>query len=187
MTLAQTKIPILYCPSDNADAAEYRFLAHYETSNYNFTGLIASFPTAGRTNYSACAGVLGNTGDGFYAQYKGAFYAESSEQLKFMDGTSNTILFGEALGDRIGGNTYSIAWMGGTNLPTYWELWTPGDWYAYGSNHTSVVQFCFGDGSVRGFRFFDGSSPTWLTPQWYAFQSAAGTRDGQPITFSLLE
>jgi prepilin-type processing-associated H-X9-DG protein len=75
------------------------------------------------------------------------------------DGTSNTLLFGEALGGkrRGGADDHSLAWMGAGALVTGWGLvelqstTNPGLIY-FSSLHPGGVNFCFGDGSVRTLR-----------------------------------
>jgi len=67
--------------------------------------------------------------------------------LTSSDGASNTLMFGEATG----GPSYSYAWAGMGWLPAGWGL-TAGtaQWYQFGSKHsTGIVNYCFGDGSVR--------------------------------------
>jgi prepilin-type processing-associated H-X9-DG protein len=82
------------------------------------------------------------------------------------DGTANTIMMGESLGS--GANTGSWTWTGGAS-----DAWNASStFYQYGSRHSGVSQFMFGDGSVRNIAA--GVSPT----TW----SASGSRgDGEVL------
>ena len=75
------------------------------------------------------------------------------------DGTSNVLLFGEAIGglNPTGqGHEVGYSWMGSGMMVAAFSLnpkaVTDGpDWSQYSSQHAGgVVQFCFGDGAVRG-------------------------------------
>jgi len=117
----------------------------------------------GRTNY------LGVAGDWRASRFRGMLSFNSKETLEGgQDGTSNTLLFGEIAG---GGNPFNK--VGPRNLPNVNEWvgysWACGsmfvafglgsgddgfaeDWDAYSSLHTNIVQFAYGDGSVRNLR-----------------------------------
>ncbi len=115
------------------------------------------------------------------------------------DGTSNTIFFGEYIGDNFyGSNNWVGAWMGAMNMVTAWDLLQAGtvaqaqagegmQWYTFGGKHTGVCMFGFGDGSVRGLRFFDGLSTSWFSTPWYYFQYAGGYKDGAVIDWSAFQ
>ena len=77
----------------------------------------------------------------------------SLAQFTAQDGTSNTLTIGELVGASNCGiptRNFAWAWMGYTNMPTGWGMQDPCQWYTYGSKHSGVVQFAYGDGSVRG-------------------------------------
>ena len=66
-----------------------------------------------------------------------------------LDGTSNTLMFGEALGGLVGNRReYAHSWMGSGSLPAAWGP-SDAEYYRFSSRHPGIVQFCFVDGSVR--------------------------------------
>lgn len=143
----------------------------------------------GLTHYLGVAGVYGQVGpnvrvvaeDGITydvdRQLAGVFGVRTKTSLsKVSDGTSNTMMFGEAPGsigsgfyDAIsrtttGGFSQGYAWIGTCVLPAYLgldvsqeKLFAPSGqaadydtkWSYFGSLHAGVVQMCFVDGSVR--------------------------------------
>ena len=104
----------------------------------------------GRTNYVASAGGMGLTEHPYWDRYYGPMYNRSKKSVAAVtDGTSHTLMFGEALGARSGSQReYAHTWMGSGALPTGWGL-SDSDYYRFGSRHPGVVQFSFCDGSVR--------------------------------------
>ncbi len=138
----------------------------------------------GRSNY---IGVGGGALGTYESIYKGPMTANSSTKLTdILDGTSNTLLFGESLGGAsFGTRDFAYAWMGAGCLPTDWELQEPANWWNFSSRHTAMVQFCFADGSVRPITKL-GSSTGWYSQRWYMFQAAGGMSDGTVINFGTL-
>lgn len=141
------------------------------SGNFNVAGSCAdyiydlpiSFPSMaarqpGGTNYIGCAGGLGSyTGlaNSTYYLYPGIYYPNSKVKMTDIpDGTSNTLAFGEAIGGNANPRNFHMAWMGASGMPTAYGLKAnPNDanWYRFSSKHTGgIVQFSFGDGSVRG-------------------------------------
>src|SRR5262249_20327498 len=129
------------------------------------THLFSSAPgrlTIARSNYVAMGGYYAPS---IYPQYKGTFYYNSATKVTgITDGSSNTIIFGEVFGgwNAWGGSggipdgvmTYS--WVCGFNYsgfgtPTANPSLTSSDsaWAYFSSRHTSIVNFLWGDGSVR--------------------------------------
>src|SRR5205823_1313408 len=120
-------------------------------------------PFLGRTNYVGVSGYGGiSTGNDTWV---GALCNRSKvtlETLTGADGASNTLLFGEYLGDSdTGARQYSASWMGVGAIPTAWGTLTGRSTPAastdsgpfnFASKHTGVVQFCMADGAVRGVR-----------------------------------
>jgi prepilin-type N-terminal cleavage/methylation domain-containing protein len=153
-----------------------------------FSTVIPPGTKLGTTNYLGVAGWMG----GSYPPYVGLFTNRTTvslAQLTAADGSSNTMMFGEYLGDHYpNGDGLSVAnegpiaatWIGCGAMPTAWGL--PSDtgsgshWYTFGSRHTAVCQFVYGDGSVRGARKGVGS-PADFTAY------AAGYQDGQVVTW----
>jgi hypothetical protein len=140
----------------------------------------------GATNYIACAGYLGsfsgNYGPTGATYSPGIYYANSRTKMTAItDGTSNTIAFGETLaGTMTGTRDFRLTWMGAGSMPTGWGMSTTPDWFNFSSKHTGIVQFAFGDGSVR---VISVSGAARGTP---AFLYASGANDGQVVDFGSL-
>jgi prepilin-type N-terminal cleavage/methylation domain-containing protein len=156
--ISQSRIGNLLCPSTDAYAnsqATIALLNYYYDPSTGTTYQASAFTLSGggrnlgRTNYLASIGYLGDVG--YWAGYRGIFGNRSEYGLNCVtDGTSNTILFGEAVGHVDGANDlqYSFSWMGAGGLPVAWGM---GErvWYQFSSQHPGIVQFCFADGSVH--------------------------------------
>lgn len=131
----------------------------------------------GRTHYAAVAGVMGHLHVKGYERWQGIFINRTRLRLADVanhDGTSNTLLFGEAAGWR-GGRPYvrvEYAWMGLGGFPT---RWLPSDDGAdlFRSTHEGVINFAFADGAVRSLDA-DIDADT--------FYALSGWRDGQPVS-----
>jgi prepilin-type N-terminal cleavage/methylation domain-containing protein len=186
---AQTHVKTFECPSDNPyQGTSSGTFAYLTTNATGVTGGYFSGTSSplGCTNYIANAGALGNV-SGAYGQWVGPYYSSSRTKTGAMpDGSSNTIAFGETLGGSSqGARDFTLAWMGAGAMPTAWDLLDPSAWYTFGSRHTAVVQFAFGDGSVRGMPKIGPSTP-WFSAQWYAFVNASGMQDGNVVDWSQL-
>ncbi|MFO0965234.1 MAG: DUF1559 domain-containing protein [Gemmataceae bacterium] len=182
---AQAKIPVFVCPSDDADSRTNTF-AYIYTTGYSITGgYFANNTTPAPTNYFGCAGIIGDPGDTYYGPYKGMFYTNNQVKLTTItDGTSNTLMYGEGCGDQFSiAGGFRASWMGGGVLCTYWGTAPYGTnssnikyttWHQYGSKHTGVVCFAFGDASVRpvSATYAAGGAPG--QPWW----AASGYSDG---------
>ncbi len=164
-TAAQAKIGAFLCPSvTQATPTVGLGLSHV----YYATGVTIYYygppiPTLGITNYVGCAGGLGRTNTSWDV-WEGVFGNRSTNSMSdVMDGTSNTLLFGEFAGGHNAANTreFNLAWISASALPTAWGLKpdTSGDappftrvrgaWWQFGSYHSGMVQFALVDGSVR--------------------------------------
>jgi prepilin-type N-terminal cleavage/methylation domain-containing protein len=123
----------------------------------------------GRTNY------LGVAGDNRAARFRGMLYYKVKNTLEgIQDGTSNTLFFGEYGGD---GNPFNPTGPLQLPNPNEWVAasWACGplylqfgiglhkppggqpnpDWGLFNSYHTNMIQFAYGDGSVRSLRDLD--------------------------------
>jgi len=184
---AQARIPIYLCPSDDAYAMNglgvmvtmhtydgWTLHAYYGPNSGGWSGV-------GRTNYTGVSGYAGKVNG--LGQYEGILANRSTltlSKLTARDGASNTMMFGEALGGPTGPRGFSYAWMGVGAMPTAWGIPNPppgsdpnGDWWHFSSNHSGIVQFCFGDGSVRSIRSGITGGTDWNT---YVYSS--GWQDG---------
>jgi len=174
--VAQLTIPMFICPADNPQGRNNVFVMPL-TYPYSLTAWYFPPPDGtnlGRTNYLGVGGYLGKFNDATYDTYEGIFTSQSRISMPILtaaDGASNTLMFGEAIGDK---TNYSHAWMGMGWLPAgAWGLPSTPAWYTFGSNHTNgMVNFCFGDGSVRSVR--SGVAAGSTTP----FARAAGYHEG---------
>ena len=134
----------------------------------------------GVTNYTGVAGWLGLSGTAA-GQPVGIFVDRvqtTIPQVTAADGTSQTMMFGECLGDQATGTqNFNFSWMGCGALPTAWGLDKNAGWYRFGSKHTAVTQFVYADGSVHGaFTAQAGSGAGYNN-----FVYASGWQDGQPV------
>lgn len=138
----------------------------------------------GRTSYMGMAGYYSKSS---YPQYQGYLTHKSKNKIDVSDGSSNTIMFGEQVGQIInwggqGGIPNGISgpsivqgfmysgWGSPVNVTTGVE---PQRLY-FSSRHTGVVNFCMGDGSVRGLRTgLDFSTWVYMT----------GIQDGVVVNF----
>ncbi len=198
LTIAGARMKMFQCPSDTLyeDVTMGTFIMML-VSGYTLWGGYYGLPTGqflGRSNYAAVSGCF-PTNDPFYNFWDGVMGNRtdlSLGQLTVMDGTSNTVMYGEGLGGSgVGARDFVWSWIGGICMPTYWGLspaTTPSGWYQFSSRHATVVQFVYGDGSVRGLRFnprTDGANA--FTNQWYTLQEIVGKADGGLRDRSILE
>jgi hypothetical protein len=211
-TLAHSRIKILLCPSDPVEPGGITVGSAAMTHSYDSGppagaegAVLYYFPgetTLGKTNYTGVAGTGWADGsiaapsslNANYKPYTGAFTNRSKVKIQAMpDGSSNTLLFGEGLGGSYpGARDFQWTWMGVGAMATYRGLCngpagsaTGVLWAGFSSAHTGVVQFCFGDGSVRGIRHGSsaarsaatGASGSTPSNDWWAFQALAGIGD----------
>ena len=177
---SQVEIPTFLCPSDDVTHREWTTAWIY---TYGLTVTVGywqqDYGLAG-TNYYPCAGGLGEatTNPTGWGRRKGMFYTDSLvniNQVTSADGTSNTLMFGES---DMSNSKYRVTWMGAGGLPTAWGLPTDKtNWYQFGSKHTGITNFCFGDGSVRAVSL-DADHNTYIR--------ASGYIDGQTVDLNQL-
>ncbi|NLF68133.1 MAG: DUF1559 domain-containing protein [Candidatus Anammoximicrobium sp.] len=163
--ISQTRFSLFLCPSDDPYANTVgtfvglhmwwdRAGAKTPPDSTWLTGLYVPVTDGGlnigRSNYVASAGGMGLTENAYWDHYFGPLYNRSKKTLgHILDGTSNTLLFGEALGGQYGNRReYAHTWMGSGALPTAWGL-SDAAYYRFSSWHPGIVQFCYADGSVQ--------------------------------------
>jgi Protein of unknown function (DUF1559) len=123
--------------------------------------------------------------------YQGPFTANSKTKITdIIDGSSNTLLFGETLaGTSVPGTQrdFALTWLGAGCMPTDWELCVPAQWYNFSSRHIGIVQFTFGDGSVRPITTYGNyNNSMWGSPRWLMFLAVSGMNDGIVLNNNLL-
>lgn len=209
-TLAQCRLKVFECASDRVHEPVTRGVGIlYHT--WDNTATIGYFQAPhqglpeGRTNY---AGVNGSNGAGAsradpasggtdLSLYTGVFTNRSTNErvATILDGSSNTLMFGEGLGGNTGkgGRDFAWSWMGVGAVSCKFGLGRGGrpfgkgrpgaGWPNFSSHHPGGVQFCFADGSVRMIQF--GLSvvrhPT-PSSDWLALQRLAGKQDGATLS-----
>jgi prepilin-type N-terminal cleavage/methylation domain-containing protein len=209
----QVRLKMFKCPSDTIDDPTTEGVV---LTTHVANGIVAglhpedigdpAFADAlGRTSYTGVAGAAGNGEvQNYYSRWEGVMCNRSTlslGQLTVLDGTSNTLLFGESLGGNgVGARVHAWSWMGVGTMSTGYGLGkgnvpaddTPpalGDapipgqdgahWYRFSSRHAAGVQFCFGDASVRTVRYGATTTPTLsFNSDWAVLQQLSGKRDG---------
>jgi prepilin-type N-terminal cleavage/methylation domain-containing protein len=154
----------------------------------------------GKTSYVGVAGALGNNvstaspsdGPGVSLQKYVGIYTNRSKNktATITDGSSNTLALGELLGGSAAQGAqrdFLPVWIGAGSLGTKFGM-APGGgagannggWNYFSSRHTGIVNFAFGDGSIRPLR--QGASgvrnPTTAGSDWFVFQAMSGMMDG---------
>lgn len=212
-TLAHTQIKILQCPSDEppnialTQGSAALFHSFDSGPPRGAEGVVMYFfpgnTRLGKTNYCGVAGPGWAHGSiaapaslgANYEPYTGIFTNRSETKLQTIyDGTAFTLMFGESLGTNSPGQRdFQWTWAGSGAMATFRGLCngpqgsaTAANWAGFSSRHTGIVQFCFGDGSVRGLRHGGSCSRNPATgatgtpnPDWWAFQRLAGKADGE--------
>jgi prepilin-type N-terminal cleavage/methylation domain-containing protein/prepilin-type processing-associated H-X9-DG protein len=101
----------------------------------------------GRCNYIGCAGY-----DGPGNAFCGIYYLNSTTKpTDVVDGTSNTIAFGETVaGTLTYPRDFALTWPGAGSMGSAFGMAGTVDLWQFSSRHTAVVNFGFADGSVHG-------------------------------------
>ncbi len=190
-TLSQTRIPGYLCPSDNMESS--RAVNAYFGTYHN--GVVYGYwlnQPVGRTNYMASAGWLGESlpNGSPWSGRKGPFWDRSKNRFAdILDGTSNTLMFGETIGGYQGKTKfYGYSWFGSGAAPTYWgtRKGYAAQWYTFGSSwHPGSIQFALADGSVKGVSH-DVAARHW-TPTYYAYIDWSGMADGETPAIDITE
>jgi len=159
----------------------------------DYLGAEATMPH-GRTNYLGVQGCLGKGSSPTYGKWEGILASRSTNTLAGVtsaDGAAKTLLIGEQSGTATSATDvtprFEYGWVGGGALFTYLGLATGPSArdYQFSSNHTGIVQFAFGDGSVRALR--PGQTTTVGSNDWYLLQQLAGFKDGQSADTSPIQ
>jgi len=180
------KIPTYLCPSTNPYRSTSAVIARMWIQDNTFYASTWSSPGAfdgvGRTNYAPCAGRFGEGrsmagGTYSWARWKGAFTNRKTHALSdFLDGTGNTLLFGEVMGHFDGNKfEYSFNWMGMAPQVISFYIADPTNrpnWYQFGSQHPGVILFALGDGSVKAMAGTADKDVQW---------DVSGMRDGNVV------
>jgi prepilin-type N-terminal cleavage/methylation domain-containing protein/prepilin-type processing-associated H-X9-DG protein len=210
-TMAHTQIKTFLCPSDPSPpmgALHSAALMHtYSPWSNTLAGGIVMyyFPNynqLGKTNYTGVMGACGlqattsspYDGPGAnLALYEGTFMNRSQTTIQtIVDGSSNTLMFGEGLGGiAYGQRDFQWTWVGVGAMMTKFGLppnsgpaasTVPapnGGWNYFNAMHGGLVQFCFGDGSVRGVRPAGSTQRNPAVNSWWVLQQLGGKADGQ--------
>jgi prepilin-type N-terminal cleavage/methylation domain-containing protein len=194
VAVAQTRISTYLCPSDDpySNTSMTDILTHTFRQGQWFDIFIGGMEvntggaSLGRSSYAGVAGYGGKINNWEVDEYAGLFCnrsAVSLAQLTAADGASNTLMFGEYLGDgATGQRLFSPSWVGVGSLPTAYGTASASNTkdFEFSSKHTGVIQFCMGDGSVRG--IVKGITPG--TQAYNSFIAASGWRDGVLVDYS---
>ncbi|MGF1581374.1 MAG: DUF1559 domain-containing protein, partial [Gemmataceae bacterium] len=182
---SQFRVPTFECPSSRARqypgaVAQITYSSNSPGSGTLNLSLWPSNPNPGLTNYLPVAGGMGRSSDSGWDRYIGIFYQNSEtklDQVTNADGASYTLLYGEVEGadlSMVGFDKTRYTWMGSAALAVAWglksglPLWSP-EGPRFSSNHTQIVNFCMGDGSVRSVNVETGNGP---------LRAASGKEDG---------
>jgi len=163
---AEGEIKTLQCPSAPGPL-EYKTVVMAVLYGVSGTDFPAAAGAGGSHVFSSAPGciVLGRTnyvavmGDWRYgAGYRGMFYYKSKTKIgAVLDGSSNTLMFGEinpadspfTSPPELAGGPVTYAWASHGNYTAFGLGTDRTQWGVFGSRHTGIVQFTFGDGSVR--------------------------------------
>ncbi len=205
-TMSQARLKVFLCPSDDADLRRVNsgvivstHTMHSGTGTTPNSGFFAIIRfiinprglPEGRTNYVAIVGGCGEGTNRFWRKYQGMLTNRSVLTLNraaSMDGTSNTLMFGETMGGSNQNTTdFARSWFGGGGMGTYRGLIRhaetnaqhPGTGvFKLSSRHAAGCMFAFGDGHARVVRFTGGLTGATPPENWWVLQQLAGIKDG---------
>lgn len=145
------------------------------------------FHALARTQYIGVAGA-GSGSRATDAKYEGVLTNRSVNslgQIAALDGTSNTLMYGECCGSRAPDRgvrlALDISWAGGGALGTFNGLargqGAPID--TFSSLHPAGVNFAMADGAVRRLRHDFYRDSRGISLSWHVLQQLAGMRDAE--------
>lgn len=150
----------------------------------------AAYIYLGSTNFVGVAG-CGSGGNPIYARYEGVYTNRSKislGQISSRDGTSQTLLYGEAAGGSWLSEpwTKNLSWMGAGSLGTYLGSQSARNALTiqFSGFHVGGTHFCFADVSVRRVRYVPGSDDS--APGWTTLQQLGSYQDAERIEPGLL-
>jgi prepilin-type N-terminal cleavage/methylation domain-containing protein len=157
---ANNSIPFLVCPSASplpASKGVLLFLNPYFDYDRSLLILESAAPqlkftaNVGTTNYLGNAGYFSTVGIEEVDEWRGPITTRSHTSMgEITDGSSTTLLLGEAVGAVEGGQTaIAYSWMGCGAMPLGFGIGNVESWTNFSSEHPGVVLFCFTDGSAR--------------------------------------
>ncbi len=164
-------IPTFECPSDFQvyDVTQGPLVEFFPEAGFAYYYPIGGFDNSqlyGRTSYLGNSGYLGNPdGDAFRQGKLGVFYNRSKVRFaEMVDGTSNSLMFGETIGDMTdevrgsGPKEFNWTWNSGPQVSEYhrpgYALHGLFRWYLYTTPHTGKIwNYCKGDGSISSANF----------------------------------
>jgi prepilin-type processing-associated H-X9-DG protein len=159
-TAANNRIELFTCPSASQSLPSkgvLLFMNPYFDSSQSLLVLEAlplqlKFASdLGTTNYLGNAGYFYKLNNPAVDRWSGPFFTRSETRLgQFTDGTSKTLLLGEAIGAMNNSELiYAHSWMGCGAMPLAFGIGNRESWTNFNSEHPGSVGFCFADGSVR--------------------------------------
>jgi prepilin-type N-terminal cleavage/methylation domain-containing protein len=206
-TAAKNRIKTFLCPSANDQepnkgpsfAAGWILGMHqFNENGFLIRGTIwfedsvgvETFMPMGISHYATNIG-SGRGNSPLFGMYTGPFANRTQVTMTgIIDGTSNTLLFGEATG-RVwpaagqppytapNPNRFTHTWMAAASVSPLRGTGRgiDGTPLQFSSYHTGIVQFCMADGSIRGIR--QGIPANNTDASWRVFVQMGGHRDGE--------